>query len=342
MVSETGHSSSEAPASLSAVRQAKAIPSQMWEALTSGAIGMHVFTWNDRDAFTGFFLREKGFGIVNQTRLVKDPVYWNTLQAFRRMENIRANQLFGGSSNAPKDIQLFWSIASDMGWNRDNVDNGHIWGTLKRLGYQSGIIYDDDFENGAFTNAPALLLSRCYQLSQAHLDRLVTNVVTPAIGATARRICTNSSRRTVASPQEDEFALCASCLKSPATGWAFPARRDHYARHLTFRNATAQDIAEWRAAFEIFLKKLTWKYRRPLILKSPQHTARIRLLLELFPARNSSTSIASRMPCFNPPATWCARCCAGTPCNGATWKSSTRKSWNKAAKCMSHFLKNAR
>ena len=32
-----------------------------------------------------------------------------------------------------------------------------------------------------------------------------------------------------------------------------------------------------------FLQKLTWKYGRPLVLKSPPHTARIRLLLELFP-----------------------------------------------------------
>jgi len=33
----------------------------------------------------------------------------------------------------------------------------------------------------------------------------------------------------------------------------------------------------------LFLKKLTWKYRRPLVLKSPPHTCRIRLLLEMFP-----------------------------------------------------------
>jgi hypothetical protein len=38
-----------------------------------------------------------------------------------------------------------------------------------------------------------------------------------------------------------------------------------------------------KAAFEWFAKKLTWKYRRPLLLKSPPHTGRIRLLLELFP-----------------------------------------------------------
>jgi hypothetical protein len=45
----------------------------------------------------------------------------------------------------------------------------------------------------------------------------------------------------------------------------------------------ADEIAEWRAAFLLFLKKLTWKYHRPLILKSPPPTARIRLLLEMFP-----------------------------------------------------------
>ena len=39
----------------------------------------------------------------------------------------------------------------------------------------------------------------------------------------------------------------------------------------------------WRQAFLSFVKKLSWKHRRPLILKSPTHTARIRLLLEIFP-----------------------------------------------------------
>jgi hypothetical protein len=32
-----------------------------------------------------------------------------------------------------------------------------------------------------------------------------------------------------------------------------------------------------------FVRKLSFKYRRPLVLKSPGHTCRIRLLLDLFP-----------------------------------------------------------
>lgn len=85
------------------------------------------------------------------------------------------------------------------------------------------------------------------------------------------------------SPQEDEFALAAATGLSPCLGWAFPRRRDHYDRYLTFRGVPADEVARWRAAFARFLRKLTWKYGRPLVLKSPPHTCRIRLLLEMFP-----------------------------------------------------------
>src|SRR5258705_4548303 len=78
MVSETGHSSTDNLTDGAAERQAAAVPTQMWEALMSGAIGTHIFTWNDRDLFSGdYFPREKGFGIVHQNRLIKDAVYWN-------------------------------------------------------------------------------------------------------------------------------------------------------------------------------------------------------------------------------------------------------------------------
>ena len=39
----------------------------------------------------------------------------------------------------------------------------------------------------------------------------------------------------------------------------------------------------WKRAFLHLARKLTWKYGRPLLFKSPPHTARIRLLLEIFP-----------------------------------------------------------
>ena len=43
------------------------------------------------------------------------------------------------------------------------------------------------------------------------------------------------------------------------------------------------EVERWKAAFVRFLKKLTLEHDRPMLLKSPPHTGRIKLLLELFP-----------------------------------------------------------
>jgi hypothetical protein len=87
------------------------------------------------------------------------------------------------------------------------------------------------------------------------------------------------------SPQEDDFALAVSTLMSPYVGllFPFPQHREYYDRYLTFKEIPQSELARWRAAFVHFLKKLTWKYERPLVLKSPAHTCRIKLLLEIFP-----------------------------------------------------------
>ena len=85
------------------------------------------------------------------------------------------------------------------------------------------------------------------------------------------------------SPQEDEFAPLLMSRLSSYLGVSFPRREDHYNRYLTFRDASPEEVSRWKESFRWFLKKLTFKYRRALLLKSPPHTARIRLLLEMFP-----------------------------------------------------------
>lgn len=84
-------------------------------------------------------------------------------------------------------------------------------------------------------------------------------------------------------PNEDEFAVCAMTFRSPCVGWVFPRRAEHYDRYLTFRGVPEREVEEWKRALLLFLKKLTWKYGKPLLLKSPPHTCRIKLLLSLFP-----------------------------------------------------------
>jgi LPS sulfotransferase NodH len=91
-------------------------------------------------------------------------------------------------------------------------------------------------------------------------------------------------RMDLADPQEDEFALCAASFMSPCLSWVFPRQRSVFDKYLTFREVDEHDLAEWRSAFLQFLRKVQWRNgERTLVLKSPPHTARIRLLLDLFP-----------------------------------------------------------
>jgi hypothetical protein len=88
---------------------------------------------------------------------------------------------------------------------------------------------------------------------------------------------------TINSPGEDEVVMAVLSLRSPLIGWAFPRREAYYDRYYTFRDVPAAEVAEWQRACLWFYKKLTVRYSRPLVLKSPPHTGRVRTLLELFP-----------------------------------------------------------
>lgn len=88
---------------------------------------------------------------------------------------------------------------------------------------------------------------------------------------------------TFRSPGEDEAALAVLSLRSPLIGWLFPRREAHYDRYLTFRDVPEADRQRWEAALLLFMRKLTLRYNKRLLLKSPQHTARVRHLLRLFP-----------------------------------------------------------
>jgi hypothetical protein len=84
-------------------------------------------------------------------------------------------------------------------------------------------------------------------------------------------------------PYEDEFALAGGHGISPYISFAFPAQRDYYDRYLTLHDLTDRERAEWIEHWRTFLQKLTWKYDRPLVLKSPCHTCRIKTILDVFP-----------------------------------------------------------
>ncbi|MGK0185668.1 MAG: hypothetical protein ACI9R3_001446 [Verrucomicrobiales bacterium] len=181
MLSETGHTSTETFLPGAPARQPMTVPGQLWEALMSGAIGVHLFHWSDRNAFAGDFIRERGFGIVTQQRLPKTSVYRNTLAMLTRLEEIGIDSLLGGSVSPPADIQFFWSRASDMVWPSANMENTMLWGALKRAGYHPRLIDDEDFARGEYRNAKALLLSRAYHLEPEDLDKIANEVIAEGI-----------------------------------------------------------------------------------------------------------------------------------------------------------------
>ena len=84
-------------------------------------------------------------------------------------------------------------------------------------------------------------------------------------------------------PYEDEFAMCVWGFKTSYLAGVFPRRLAHYDQFLSFRNAPPQAIDEWKSSLRLFLKKLMLRHDKPLILKSPSHTCRIKLLLDMFP-----------------------------------------------------------
>ncbi|MGH6933226.1 MAG: sulfotransferase family protein [Dongiaceae bacterium] len=84
-------------------------------------------------------------------------------------------------------------------------------------------------------------------------------------------------------PYEDEIAMTNATRVSPYMTVVFPRRRDHYDRYLTFQRASAEEISQWRTGLLKLLQKRSLKDGKPLILKSPPHTCRIKLLLDLFP-----------------------------------------------------------
>jgi omega-hydroxy-beta-dihydromenaquinone-9 sulfotransferase len=86
------------------------------------------------------------------------------------------------------------------------------------------------------------------------------------------------------SSQEDEFALAILSRCSPYLGFSFPNQNEYYERFLSFAAASPKEILRWKAALELFVKKLSIRHQgKPIVLKSPAHTARIKLILEVFP-----------------------------------------------------------
>src|SRR5262249_14105767 len=83
--------------------------------------------------------------------------------------------------------------------------------------------------------------------------------------------------------QEDEFAMAMLGAHSPYLTIAFPNNRPKDAEYLDFAGVSPRQVRRWQALLMRFLQTITFRRDKRLVLKSPPHTARIRILQDMFP-----------------------------------------------------------
>jgi len=85
-------------------------------------------------------------------------------------------------------------------------------------------------------------------------------------------------------PQEDQYAVGAFSPYSYYHGWCFPNNMDFYNRFVLMENVSDFDIQRWKEIYLYLLKKVTIAVGgKRLVLKNQDNTAKVKLLLELFP-----------------------------------------------------------
>jgi omega-hydroxy-beta-dihydromenaquinone-9 sulfotransferase len=84
-------------------------------------------------------------------------------------------------------------------------------------------------------------------------------------------------------PQEDEMAMLLRTLVSPYLMIGFQGQPARYERYFDLTDLSTDELASWIHEFRRFLQKISYRCDRPIVVKSPSHTYRIPLLLELFP-----------------------------------------------------------
>jgi len=84
-------------------------------------------------------------------------------------------------------------------------------------------------------------------------------------------------------PQEEEFALVNLGLGSPYVTLAWPRHGPRDMDYLDLSGLGAEAKRDWERGLLWFMKRLYYKQKKRLVLKSPAHTARIRTLIRLFP-----------------------------------------------------------
>ena len=85
-------------------------------------------------------------------------------------------------------------------------------------------------------------------------------------------------------PGEEEFGIANMIPYSFYHGLSFPNKRKFYTRYIALDDVPPNVVRKWKRTYLYYLRKLTLDSGgKQLVLKNPPNTARVKLLLELFP-----------------------------------------------------------
>ena len=86
-------------------------------------------------------------------------------------------------------------------------------------------------------------------------------------------------------PYEEEYAIANTSPYSFYHGWYFPRNlKKYFDEYVLFKNVSETKINAWKMKYKYFLKKISYKNNGNMILlKSLVNTARIKLLLDIYP-----------------------------------------------------------
>ncbi len=84
-------------------------------------------------------------------------------------------------------------------------------------------------------------------------------------------------------PQEDEFALLAMGSPTPYFRMAYPDDPPPYMEFLDMEGTKPADLERFERTLRKFVKMLTLRFRKQVLLKSPPHTGRVEVLSKMFP-----------------------------------------------------------
>nr|WP_232232021.1 sulfotransferase [Mycobacterium triplex] len=122
-----------------------------------------------------------------------------------------------------------------------------------------------------------------YECIQAH-HFLLTRRIAPYLGfLMSKHRAMDNMELSVRHPQEDEFALSMLGQQSLYLTMAFPNRPINGQRYLDLEQLTPRELAAWKRTLYRFVQQVYFLRRKTVVLKSPTHSFRIKVLSELFP-----------------------------------------------------------